>query len=67
MLKGKDDDHKHSTCDPKGANIDAQKHHFRFQKKWSAVGGTLPLHPRIPAHSRGRGRRALYDVRILSR
>lgn len=38
MLKGKDDDHKHSTCDPKGANIDAQKHHFRFQKKWSAVG-----------------------------
>lgn len=32
MLKGKDDDHKHSTCDLKGANIDAQKHHFRFQK-----------------------------------
>lgn len=29
MLNGKDDDHKPSTCDPKGANIDAQKHHFR--------------------------------------
>ena len=39
MLTGKDDDHKHSTCDPKGANIDAQNLKAPLQISEKVVSG----------------------------